>query len=236
MKSNMPLVKFIQDHLLDQHRPPLQDLTSLISRSQSLTLILASNTKTFLPINLQPTVTITRSNLKKGLRGKTGRSRFRDFSITKLIFLFPLPSVSLPASSPSSRFARPDFEQFRPAEFNQEPSYQADQQNVRPLRHASYPSTFSDDSRAPSSSFDYKPESVPSFDVDYKQPSFSETTKQFKNFFVDHNSNHFNRPSRSSPTYETSYEEPSYEIKRPLTPPTSFEPLPPSTRPVNRHR
>ena len=152
-----------------------------------------------------------------------------EFNILILCFY----SFSSPPQS--SRFVRPDFEQFRPTDFNSEATYKNDQDLQRPIRHTSYPSsTYSENSE---DNFNYNPDSgSDSGFKEYIPPSFGDNTN-FKNFFIDHNSNGFSRPSRSSSS--PNFVEPSYEVKSPNSP--TFDPsydalISPPSRPINsRH-
>ena len=106
----------------------------------------------------------------------------------------------------------------------------------RPIRHTSYPATFSDDSTSP----------VASSDLDYNSPlssfeggsdTFENPATKFKNFFVDHNSNGFKRPSRSPLPSTLSSVQPLYnEQSTTLAFEPSYDQLRPSSiRPISRH-
>ena len=104
----------------------------------------------------------------------------------------------------------------------------------RPIRHTSYPATFSDDSTS----------SVASSDLDYNSPlssfeggsdTFENPATKFKNFFVDHNSNGFKRPSRSPLPSTLSSVQPLYnEQSTTLAFEPSYDQLRPSSiRPIS---
>ena len=112
----------------------------------------------------------------------------------------------------------------------------------RPIRHTSYPATFSEDSTSPASSdFDYNPSlthsPLSSFKGGPPSDTFENPATKFKNFFVDHNSNGFKRPSRSPPPPPSvASEQPFYDEKTTSAFEPSYDQLRPSSiRPISRH-